>query len=188
MRRAKLPIRSLFDIDSGENMNTEATVYGEIRQVTGPVVDVAFPAGSVPGALTALRVTNPLVSDKEWNTVLEVSLHLGEGVVRAIAMDSTDGLTRGAKVKNTGDMITVPVGREVLGRILNVTGTPVDGVSIFQLKDGTAVRGTLDSESDTAYTVKVRGTTADTIHDFEVVQVSKTNIEAILETEATPRS
>ncbi|TDP76386.1 F0F1 ATP synthase subunit beta [Bradymonas sediminis] len=168
-------------------MNTESNVYGEIRQVTGPVVDVAFPAGSVPGALTALRVTNPLVSDKEWNTVLEVSLHLGEGVVRAIAMDSTDGLTRGAKVKNTGAMITVPVGREVLGRILNVTGTPVDGVSIFQLKDGTAVRGTLDSESDTAYTVKVRGTTADTIHDFEVVQVSKTNVAAVLETEATQR-
>src|SRR5690554_6143506 len=102
-------------------------------------------------------------------------------------MDSTDGLTRGAKVKDTGDMITVPVGREVLGRILNVTGTPVDGVSIFKLKDGTAVRGILEDESDTAYTVKVRGTTPDTIHVFDLVQVSKTNIEAVLETEATQR-
>src|SRR5699024_7092261 len=141
----------------------------------------------VPAILTALRVSNPLVSDEEWNTVLEVSLHLGEGVVRTISMDSTDGLTRGAKVKNTGDMITVPVGREVLGRILNVTGKPVDGVSIFELNDGSTVRGTLEDESATAYTVKVRGNTADTIHEFEDVQVSKTNVAKIMETEASQR-
>ncbi len=165
----------------------EGAKFGEIRQVMGPVVDVAFPAESVPPILTALKVSNPLLGDKEWNLVLEVALHLGEGVVRTIAMDSTDGLTRGTKVKNTGDTITVPVGREVLGRILNVTGDPVDGVRIFELNDGTTVRGTLEGESDTAYTIKVRGTTHDTLDEIEEKQISKTNVKEIKETEATQR-
>ncbi|RLB63763.1 MAG: F0F1 ATP synthase subunit beta, partial [Deltaproteobacteria bacterium] len=74
----------------------------------------------------SLKITNPAINDQEWNLICEVALHLGENTVRAIAMDSSDGLVRGMEVWDTGDMITVPVGREVLGRIINVTGDPVD--------------------------------------------------------------
>ncbi|MCU0671465.1 MAG: F0F1 ATP synthase subunit beta [Myxococcota bacterium] len=99
---------------------------GRVTQVIGPVVDVEFPAGALPQILTALRVSNPSIDKREWNLVLEVASHLGEGMVRAIAMDSTDGLVRGMAVKNTGAPITVPVGEACLGRILNVVGEPVD--------------------------------------------------------------
>jgi len=99
---------------------------GRVAQVIGPVVDVEFPVGQLPKILTALRVTNKGISDKEWNLVLEVALHLGDSVVRAVAMDSTDGLVRGLQVKNTGAPISVPVGEGALGRVLNVIGEPVD--------------------------------------------------------------
>ena len=99
---------------------------GRIVQVMGPVVDVAFEKDKVPPIYTALRITNPAINDKEWNLVVEVAQHLGDGVVRTIAMDTTDGLVRGQEVLDTGEPITVPVGREVLGRILNVVGEPVD--------------------------------------------------------------
>jgi F-type H+/Na+-transporting ATPase subunit beta len=99
---------------------------GTIKQVIGPVVDVQFAHGSVPDIYTALKVSNPRISDKENNLVLEVAQHLGENTVRTIAMDTTDGLFRGMKVHNTGKGISVPVGRVTLGRILNVTGDPVD--------------------------------------------------------------
>ncbi len=99
---------------------------GRIVQVMGPVVDVAFEKDKVPAIYNALKITNPSISDKEWNLVVEVAQHLGDGVVRTIAMDTTDGLVRGQEVLDTGEPITVPVGREVLGRILNVIGEPVD--------------------------------------------------------------
>jgi len=98
---------------------------GRITQVIGPVVDVEF-EGELPEIYTALRVTNAAINDTEWNLVLEVAQHTGESTVRAISMDSTDGLVRGAPVKNTGKQIMMPVGPETLGRILNVTGDPVD--------------------------------------------------------------
>jgi F-type H+-transporting ATPase subunit beta len=99
---------------------------GRIVQVTGPVVDVAFPPGSLPEIYTALRVTNPGVDDRPDNLVLEVAQHLGENTVRCVAMDTTDGLVRGQAAKNTGDGIRIPVGPETLGRIINVIGEPVD--------------------------------------------------------------
>lgn len=99
---------------------------GRIVQVLGPVVDVEFPEGELPPIYNALRLTNPSINKEQGNLVLEVAQHLGESVVRTIAMDSTEGLTRGMPVDNTGDQITVPVGKNVLGRILNVTGDPVD--------------------------------------------------------------
>jgi F-type H+-transporting ATPase subunit beta len=102
-------------------------VVGKIVQVIGPVVDVDFPAGQLPKILNALRLTNPSISDQADNLVLEVAQHLGESTVRTIAMDSTDGLVRGTDVKDTGKPIQMPVGKEVLGRILNVVGEPVDG-------------------------------------------------------------
>jgi len=100
---------------------------GKITQVIGPVVDVEFPAGKLPRILNALTLTNPSIDGEKDNLVLEVAQHLGEGVVRAIAMDATEGLVRGAEVTDTGNAIQMPVGKEVLGRILNVIGKPVDG-------------------------------------------------------------
>lgn len=104
----------------------QAGTIGYIKQVLGPVVDVEFPEGDMPPIFNALRVSNKAINDKEGNLVLEVAQHLGDRVVRTISMDTTDGLVRGDKVTNTGDTIKVPVGREVLGRILNVIGEPVD--------------------------------------------------------------
>ena len=100
---------------------TKATnAVGKITQVLGAVIDVQF-SGELPAILNALNAQN------EGKTlVLEVAQHLGEGVVRTIAMDSTDGLVRGAEVIDTGAPITVPVGPETLGRIINVIGEPVD--------------------------------------------------------------
>ena len=99
---------------------------GIITQVLGPVVDVEFTGGDLPPILTALQTTNKSIDDREDNLVLEVAQHLGDNVVRTIAMDSTEGLVRGQGIKNTGNMITTPVGKEVLGRIMNVVGEPVD--------------------------------------------------------------
>jgi F-type H+/Na+-transporting ATPase subunit beta len=99
---------------------------GKVAQVIGPVVDVDFPPGQLPRILNALTLTNPSISDKPDNLVLEVAQHLGESTVRAVAMDSTDGLIRGLEVKDTGKPIIMPVGKETLGRILNVIGQPVD--------------------------------------------------------------
>jgi len=104
-----------------------AGTKGKITQVIGPVVDVEFPAGKLPRILNALTLTNPSIDGEKNNLVLEVAQHLGEGVVRAIAMDATEGLVRGAEVTDTGEAIQMPVGKEVLGRILNVIGKPVDG-------------------------------------------------------------
>ena len=100
---------------------------GRVAQVMGPVVDVEFPPGKLPDILTALRVTNPSINDKPDNLVLEVAQHLGEGSVRTIAMDATEGLVRGTEVTNTLNPIVMPVGRDSLGRILNVVGDVVDG-------------------------------------------------------------
>ncbi len=99
---------------------------GKIKAVIGPVVDVEFPAGKVPPIYQSVRVTNKTNGDKDWNLVLEVAQHLGENTVRCIAMDATDGLTRGLPALDTGDQIMMPVGPETLGRILNVVGEPVD--------------------------------------------------------------
>jgi F-type H+-transporting ATPase subunit beta len=100
---------------------------GKVSQVIGPVVDVDFPPGGLPSLLTALKVSNPSISSEAGNLTLEVAQHLGESSVRTIAMDSTEGLVRGMDVTNTGVPISMPVGPETLGRILNVVGEPVDG-------------------------------------------------------------
>ncbi len=101
---------------------------GKIIQVLGPVVDVEFEQGNLPFIYTALTISNPAISDEEGNLVVEVAQHLGDNVVRTIAMDVTDGLTRGQEVKDTGKPIMMPVGEAGLGRVLNVVGRPVDGL------------------------------------------------------------
>ncbi|MBW2557615.1 MAG: F0F1 ATP synthase subunit beta [Deltaproteobacteria bacterium] len=101
---------------------------GKIVQVIGPVIDVEFEEGNLPSIMNALAITNPAINDEEDNLVVEVAQHLGDNVVRCIAMEVTDGLVRGMKVKDTGAPITVPVGEACLGRIVNVIGKPVDGL------------------------------------------------------------
>ena len=101
------------------------TNTGKITQVLGPVVDVEF-SGVLPEIYSALTVSNPAIDDRAGNLTLEVAQHLGEGRVRCIAMDMSDGLVRGQDVENTGKPIQAPVGPEVLGRIINVTGDPID--------------------------------------------------------------
>jgi F-type H+-transporting ATPase subunit beta len=96
------------------------TEKGTVAQVIGAVVDVAFES-NLPAILTALETDN-----NGNRLVLEVAQHLGENTVRTIAMDSTDGLTRGQSVTNTGHQISVPVGPKTLGRIMNVVGEPID--------------------------------------------------------------
>jgi F-type H+/Na+-transporting ATPase subunit beta len=105
---------------------TNVAQSGRITQVIGPVVDVEFPPGALPDIYTALSVTNPGIDARQDNLVIEVSQHLGENTARCISMDTTDGLVRGMPVTSTGAPISVPVGKEVLGRILNVVGDPVD--------------------------------------------------------------
>jgi F-type H+/Na+-transporting ATPase subunit beta len=108
---------------------------GKITQVMGAVVDVEFENSSLPPIYNALQVTNPTINDQEWNLIFEVAQHLGENTVRCIAMDSAEGLVRGMAVRDTGNVITVPVGEETLGRILNVVGEPVDeGPSLAHVK------------------------------------------------------
>ncbi len=159
-----------------------ATANGKVSQVIGPVVDVAFD-GELPQILTALHVSNPSINDKAWNLTLEVAQHLGENVVRTVAMDTTEGLVRGMAVRNSGAPITMPVGREVLGRILNVTGAPVDELRIFKMKDGSLVRGTFSEENDETYTLLVQDT--NDVHKSNAITVKKAEVAEEIATEAT---
>ena len=101
---------------------------GKVIQVMGPVVDAEFEQGKLPIIYTALLISNPAINDEADNLVIEVAQHLGDNVVRCIAMDVTDGLVRGMPVKDTGKQIMMPVGEAGLGRVLNVVGRPVDGL------------------------------------------------------------
>ncbi|MCD6449234.1 MAG: F0F1 ATP synthase subunit beta [Thermotogaceae bacterium] len=96
---------------------------GTIVRVIGPVVDVRFPEGELPDIFNALEVMNPQSGQK---LVLEVEQLLGDNVVRTVAMDTTDGLVRGLEVVDTGAPIKAPVGRNILGRMFNVIGEPID--------------------------------------------------------------
>lgn len=101
---------------------------GEVVQVIGVVVDVRFPPGQVPEIYNALKVEyDDVFTGKKIELTLEVEQHLGNNVVRTVAMSTTDGLKRGAKVVDTGAPISVPVGRPMLGRLIDVLGTPIDG-------------------------------------------------------------
>lgn len=101
---------------------------GEIVQVIGPVVDVKFPLNKeLPDINNALKV----IKSKDETITLEVTLELGDGVLRTISMESTNGLRRGMKVEDTGGPISVPVGKDTLGRVFNVLGQPIDNGPAF---------------------------------------------------------
>ncbi|PSQ81399.1 MAG: F0F1 ATP synthase subunit beta, partial [Bacteroidetes bacterium QS_8_68_15] len=102
-----------------------AAATGEVVQVIGPVIDAKFAKEDVPDILDALEIER---SGEAPTLVLEVQQHLGENRVRAIAMDSTDGVTRGQEIEATGQPITVPIGEEIRGRLFDVTGTAIDGL------------------------------------------------------------
>src|ERR1043165_4140016 len=119
------PAPAAGGLGSGTTPKAETKRVGRILQVIGPVVDVEFD-DFLPEANIALTITNPSINDKPDTLVVEVALHLGEHTVRAIAMDSTDGLVRGMEVRDTGKPISVPVGTKTLGRILNGVGARVD--------------------------------------------------------------
>jgi len=101
---------------------------GKIIQIIGPVVDIDFSGGELPQILNAIRIPRVTVEGKEEDLICEVQQHLGEDRVRTVAMDSTDGVVRGMEAYDTGKPIEVPVGPEVLGRLLNVIGEPIDGL------------------------------------------------------------
>ena len=114
-------------------MTEQTNVVGRISQVIGAVVDVQFDEDHLPPILNSLHTRN-----QDQTLVLEVAQHLGESTVRTIAMDSTEGLVRGQEVQDTGNPISVPVGPETLGRILNVVGEPIDELGSGPNQDATA--------------------------------------------------
>ena len=101
--------------------------FGQVIQVLGPVVDVEFSSDELPPINSALRLSNQLINDQEWNLVIEVAQQVGSKRVRCIAMDTTDGIQRGEKVLDTGKPISIPVGKSALGRMMNVVGESIDG-------------------------------------------------------------
>ncbi|MDX9702096.1 MAG: F0F1 ATP synthase subunit beta [Candidatus Auribacterota bacterium] len=99
---------------------------GTVVEIIGPVVDVKFEEGKLPAIYNAVEVYKLLDSNKKEKIICEVALHLGDNKVRCISMSPTDGLTRGIEAIDTGNPISVPVGKETLGRVMNVVGEPVD--------------------------------------------------------------
>ena len=135
------------------------TATGQIAQIMGAVVDVKFADGHLPNILSALKLSNSTISDEPENLTLEVAQHLGDNVVRCIAMDTTDGLVRGAPVRDTGDMIKVPVGTGCLGRVMNLLGDPIDHKGPVETESSSAIHRDAPAfdQQDTADNVLVTG-------------------------------
>src|SRR5690348_6298430 len=128
---------------------------GRVVQVIGPVVDIAFDVAELPEINTALLLSNKAIDAREDNLTIEVAQHLGEKMVRCVAMDTTDGLVRGQPVKNTNHPITMPVGPEVLGRILNVVGEPVDEAGPVTAKNRLPIHRQAPKFTDQAVNVEM---------------------------------
>lgn len=128
------------------------TSVGRIVRIAGPVVDVEFPEEQLPEIYYALEVD---LGDNKLPLVLEVQQHLGDNVVRTVAMDSTDGLRRGQSVVNTGNPIAVPVGSVTLGRIFNVLGRPIDGAGSVEADTYYPIHRPAPSFEDQVTTVEV---------------------------------
>ncbi|MFC1692997.1 F0F1 ATP synthase subunit beta [Candidatus Latescibacterota bacterium] len=117
---------------------------GRIVQIIGPVVDVEFSGDEIPNILDACVIKR---EDKS-RIVIETAIHLGENIVRCVAMDTTDGLARGMKVESTGEPINVPVGPETLGRLINVIGEPIDGKGPIKSKTRYPIHRPMPSFTD----------------------------------------
>jgi F-type H+/Na+-transporting ATPase subunit beta len=114
---------------------TKNQAIGRVIQVAGPAVDVQFPEGQIPVIYTALRITSEGFNvPQPIDIIVEVAQHIGEGRVRTIALQPTEGLVRGMKAESLGRPVTVPVGRETLGRVINVIGEPVDHMGPVEAK------------------------------------------------------
>ena len=111
-----------------------AEVSGKIIQVIGPVVDIEFEEGHLPEIYSAIKIPRTTTEGVEQDLIVEVQQHLGEDRVRAVAMDSTDGLVRGMEAFDTGEPISIPVGPETLGRLISVIGDPIDGLGEIKSK------------------------------------------------------
>ena len=110
---------------------------GKIKQIIGPVVDIEFPAGQLPDIYNAIKINYSAEEneDKAINVTMEAMQHLGNDVIRCVALSSTDGLRRGMEAIDSGAPITVPVGRPTLGRMMNVLGEPIDGQGVLVSED-----------------------------------------------------
>ncbi len=116
-------------------MATATQIVGHVVQIAGPAVDCQFPEGQIPEIYTAIRITSEGFDVPDpIDIVCETAQHIGEGRVRTIAMQPTDGMVRGMKAISLGEPITVPVGKETLGRVLNVLGQPVDNMGPVNAK------------------------------------------------------
>jgi len=116
-------------------MAQNGATSGKVVQVIGPVVDLQFDERHLPEIHNAVRITSDGFDTPEpLDIVCEVAQHLGEGRVRAVAMKPTEGIVRGMKVADLGGPLSVPVGRQTLGRVLNVLGDPVDGLGAVNAK------------------------------------------------------
>jgi F-type H+-transporting ATPase subunit beta len=123
-------------LESSGASTTVGPTFGKVVEVVGPVVDVEFSAEDLPPIYQALRITDDgELSSTPIDIIVEVAQHLGENRVRAISMQSTDGLVRGMKAVNTGGPISTPVGDATLGRVINVTGDPVDGLGPIECEE-----------------------------------------------------
>jgi F-type H+-transporting ATPase subunit beta len=121
-------------------------------QVQGPVVDVAFAPGELPPILNAIKIEDP---SRDIHLTVEVAQHLGNDMVRCIAMSSTDGLVRGTEAVDTGGPITVPVGRETLGRVFNLLGDPIDERGEVEIKERWPIHRPVPSFEDQSGTKEV---------------------------------
>jgi len=126
-------------------------VEGRVVQIIGPVVDIEFPEDHLPAILNAVRIVDDAkLSTTPIDVTVEIAQHLGEGRARCIAMEPTDGMVRGMKAQDLGVPISVPVGRQTLGRVLNVLGNPVDGKGPVETKERASIHRTappLDEQS-----------------------------------------
>jgi F-type H+/Na+-transporting ATPase subunit beta len=130
---------------------TSSKTIGRVIQIAGPAVDIQFPEGQIPVIYTAIRITSEGFDvPQPINVIVEVAQHIGEGRVRTIALQPTDGMVRGMKAENLGRPVTVPVGKETLGRVLNVIGEPVDRMGPVDAKQFYSIHRPAPSFEDQA--------------------------------------
>src|SRR6202140_5979699 len=129
---------------------------GHVIQIAGPAVDVQFTQAAIPLIYTALRVVSDgFTVPQPIDVILEVQQHLGEGRVRTIAMEPTEGMVRGMKAIDLGGPISVPVGHGTLGRVMNVIGEPVDNLGPVQAKERMPIHRRAPSFEDQATTAEM---------------------------------